>query len=352
MTRPRTSLAVRFLRRFAVGLTLVACVATTSHAQPRQRSAGNFVVSYWPGHERLAEHLLTIAPDLSRLPAVPPDLLLTGDSVRIYLAPDEDRFHQLAGERVPEWGAGIAIPEASTVVLPVFGGRNPNVAVLTRVLRHELAHLALERFLAPARPPRWFDEGYARWAAGEWDWDSGWQLRFAFAMQRAPPLDSIALSWPTGAVDARVAYMLATSAVDYLIRRSGEYGLELMLRRWREGATLDDAMRQTYGMTVAQFEMHWSKEVRRRYGWAYVLSHTLVFWASAAVLLLFLFAWRRRRDRERLGRLRAQEPPDSPAFWLGEEAEPPMPEAARPGDDVAPTPGSSPASGADTSPPR
>ncbi|MFP5355115.1 MAG: hypothetical protein ACLGIK_08170, partial [Gemmatimonadota bacterium] len=39
-----------------------------------------------------------------------------------------------------------------------------------RVLRHELAHLALHEYLGDL-PTRWFDEGYASYAAGEWDRD-------------------------------------------------------------------------------------------------------------------------------------------------------------------------------------
>jgi hypothetical protein len=282
---------------------------------PLQQAAGPFVVRHWPGHEPLANWLLAAAPGLAQLPALPPDVLYHGEPIQIILAPDAASFQRLAGT-VPEWGAGVAIPSASTIVLPVFGRHGRDVWAMASVLRHELAHLALHRYLSPARPPRWFDEGFARWAAGEWDWEAGLQLRLAFAMQRAPPLDSLSLAWPAGAVDARIAYLLATTTVTHLVSRSGQRGLELFLQRWRDGDTMDAAMWRTYGMTLAQFEEHWRTDIRRRYGWTYFLSSTIVFWGFAGVLLLLLFARRRRRDRERMNRLREHEPPDVPAYWL------------------------------------
>ncbi len=40
------------------------------------------------------------------------------------------------------------------------------------------------------------------------------------------------------------------------------------------------------------------------------------------MLVTVLFFIRRRRDRQRLARLRATEPPDAPAFWLEDPDDP------------------------------
>ncbi|MBI4408633.1 MAG: hypothetical protein HY561_02920 [Gemmatimonadetes bacterium] len=308
-------------------------VAFLAGAPPRVLRDGNLAVRFWPEHARLAPRILAAAA-AARFPALPPGVLRQGPDVSIVLAPDPARFHALTGGRIPEWGAGAALPAAGVVVLPTFRDAPDERAA---VLRHELAHLALHRWLAPARVPRWFDEGYARWAAGEWDWEAGWMLRIAFALRRAPPLDSLELGWPTGAPDARVAYLLAASAVAFLVERSGEYGLRRLLERWRAGGALESALRQTYGLTLSQFEEDWRREVRRRYGWLYFLSNSMVFWALTALLLLWLFHRRRLRDRAKLAQLRATEPPDAPAYWLEPPPEPePRQGAGEPGSGAAP----------------
>lgn len=274
---------------------------------------------FWPGGEGLARRLAEDAVAMQPLPALPDDVLLEGGPVRVYIAPDATAFNRLAGGRAPEWSSGIAIPAARAVVLPGFASRRAEPYRLGRILRHELAHIALSDYLAPGRTPRWFNEGYAQWAAGEWGWEGAWRLWLAFATSTAPPLDSISLDWPDRGHDARIAYLLSVSAVGYLLEHGGgEKGMRIFLERWREGGDLEQALRQTYGLTLAQFEHAWLAEVRRRYGWGLLLTESIIFWTPLAGLFIILTIRRRRRMLERLEQMRAEEIPDSPAYWLGE----------------------------------
>ena len=294
---------------------------------------GPLVVHHW-GAPELATRLLDAMEAAPGLPALPADVLAGGDSIHIHLAPDEARFDSLAGGHAPEWGAGIAFPDAGVIVLPAYASRRGAPQELARTLRHELAHIALHRYLAPARIPRWFHEGYARWATGELDWEAGWQIRLAFLLRRAPPLDSLTLDWPAAEADARIAYLLSASTIDYLTQYGGSRGLALFLERWKEEGALEPALWRTYGLTLPQFEEAWRGYVRRRYGWLVFLSHSVVFWAFAAAVLLVLFGIRRRRDRARMALLRATEPPDDPAYWL-ETQEPGAEDGADARDDAS-----------------
>jgi hypothetical protein len=187
------------------------------------------------------------------------------------------------------------------------------------VLRHEIAHVALERMLSPAAVPRWFTEGYATWAAGQLDLEAGWLLRLAFVTGRAPPLDSLVLGWPAGAADARVAYLLSASAVQWLHERGGDRALGLFFQRWKENGRMEIALRSTYGLTLGQFERYWIRSVRRRYGWLVFFAQASVAWTILTLIVLLMFVQRRRRDRQRMQRLRDNEPPDAPAYWLDDE---------------------------------
>ncbi|MDQ4080667.1 MAG: hypothetical protein M3125_07890, partial [Gemmatimonadota bacterium] len=86
--------------------------------------------------------------------------------VVIAVAPDERRFRAWIGPVAPEWGSAIAFPEQRTIIMQ---GRTAgsDAGDPLMVLRHELAHLALDEALGDL-PPRWFHEGYASVAAGEW----------------------------------------------------------------------------------------------------------------------------------------------------------------------------------------
>lgn len=271
-------------------------------------------IHYWPEQRALAASIAEGLPPLLDLPGLPPDAL-GPEGADVWLASSPARWDSLTGGAVPEWSAGVADTEAGVIVLPTYDWERTPPHALRTTLRHELAHVALQRWLGPTRAPRWFTEGYAQFAAGEWSFDAAWRLRLALMGDRAPPLDSLTLDWPRGESDARIAYLLGASAVAYLVDRSGERGLRVLLERWRETADFDGAFRRTYGLTMGQFEEDWRAHVKRRYGWTVLLGQSFVFWLIAAVILILLFAIRRRRDRARLARLRASEPPDEPAFW-------------------------------------
>lgn len=284
--------------------------------------AGPVRLHFWPEQQPLAERVIERlrAATLS-FPGLPPGVLRE-EGVDVWLAPDVARWDSLTGGAIPEWGAGVADPVQGLIVLPTYDWERTPPHTLQTTLVHELAHVALQRYLGPARTPRWFTEGYAQWAAGQWTVDSAWQLSLAFLGDRAPPLDSLTLDWPLAEADARLAYLLSASAVAYLVDRSGERGLRVLLERWRDRADFDSAFRATYGLTMGQFEEDWREYVKSRYGWSVFLGQTAVFWMIAAIMLVVLVFIRRRRDRARLGRLRATEPPDEPAYWEESPDEP------------------------------
>lgn len=312
---------------FSLPLLLLAGALLPGRPSPEvagiqlRRTSPRATVVYWPGDSLLAVRVLAHLEAQPPLPGLPPDI--SGAAVTVVLAPSEAVFDSLLGGRVPEWGAGVAVPSARTIVLPTYASQRTRSADPVQTLRHEWAHLALHGYLDTRDIPRWFDEGYAEWASGRWGWEDAWRLRLAFALRRAPPLDSLAMDWPEDAPSARLAYLLAATTVQYLVERSGERGLEALFRRWRTSGDFDAALRATYGGTAAQLEEDWRKFVKRRYGWPLVLSQSLLFWLGTGFLVFLLYWMRRRRDRHRLARLRATEPPEEPRWW--EDTQRPLP---------------------------
>lgn len=278
----------------------------------RRISRNEVSVAYGSGDSLRASRTLDLLERLPPLRAIPDSF---PGRATVFITSEEGQFESLTGGLVPDWSAGVAIPNQGVIILPPPGARVASGWDEARVLRHEWAHLGLQQFLQGLRIPRWFDEGYAEWASGGWSPTEGWRLRVAFALGRAPALDSLILDWPRDRASAQIAYLLSATAVEYLVQESGERGLELFLRRWAEVGDFSQAMRLTYLVTPGQFEEDWKRYVRRRYGWLFVLSHSAVFWLSLALALLVMVRVRRGRNREAMARLRASEPPDQPAFW-------------------------------------
>ena len=273
---------------------------------------GAMVTARYRGRDslRAARAVATLA-DMGPMPA----LRATDLRATLTVAPTREVMDSLVGGRVPEWAGAVAISERMEMIVPSGrfwpGSRQEEV----RVLRHEWAHLALAHEMGRLRIPRWFNEGYAEWAAGSWRDDGGMKLALALAFGGAPPLDSLALVWPRDRVPAEVAYLLSASVIHYLVESSGPEGLEAFIAAWKRLGSFDGALRQVYGATHGQLETDWRKWVKRRYGWLMVVSHSAVFWTVLVAALAAMFLYRRRYRREQMARLRAGEPPDAPEYW-------------------------------------
>lgn len=277
--------------------------------------APGLVLRFAASDSLVARRVLDFLVSQSRLPGLP-DTVPSG--VTAVMAHTPEAFDALTGGVVPEWRAGVAVPARRLLVVPTGEGPRILDPEGRRTLRHEWAHLGLHTYLDALRIPRWFDEGYAQWASGGFDATEAWKLRIQLALGKTPPLDSLSLRWPRGRTAADAAYLLAASAVTYLLAEGGERGLTLFLERWRRGRSFEQALRATFGVTGSQFEEDWRKHVRSRYGWVFVLSHSMVFWLVLTLGLLVIFRIRQRDNMEKMARLRADEVPDRPAFWDGE----------------------------------
>lgn len=242
----------------------------------------------WPAQRALARELATLAgrpadwPGLGRRAPGP---------LRLIIVPDGRVLDSLTRGQAPTWGAAVAVPGARTILLRADQGD------LARTLRHELAHLALHQAVT-VRVPLWFDEGYAAWAAGEWERLGSLELNLAVVRGRIPSLTELDGALRGSESSANAAYALATAAVTELARRNPTQTLTPLLRRLQGGEDFDDAVLATTGLTADRFEQEWQRALKRRY----TLGNWLIAGGGWLVVALLVVALRRRRwraDRER-----------------------------------------------------
>lgn len=287
-------------RRAAVTFAItVACLLPPAASQAQERlDRGRFAFLFFPRDRQLATSLAAHAIATDTFPGLP----RPAQRVIIAIAPDRRRFREWVGATAPEWGSAVAFPESRRIVLQGRGAGS-DAGDPIAVLRHELAHLALHEYLGKL-PSRWFDEGYASYAAFEWGREDVLMTNVALALRGMPSLEELEESFGFGASAAQSAYALAYRAVAELAQMDPRHGLTLVLNYWRTTGSFDRALRQAHGMTVADFERRWRQRTRRQYGALALVSNVTM----AGLLLLFilapLYVARRRRDRRRLERMK------------------------------------------------
>ncbi|MDQ3697173.1 MAG: hypothetical protein M3373_04005, partial [Gemmatimonadota bacterium] len=249
------------------------------------------------GDLQLARSLLASAVARDSFPGLP----RPADGITIAIAPDARRFREWIGPEAPEWGAAVAFPGERRIVMQ--GRTAPSDAGdPVQVLRHELAHLALHEALGEL-PPRWFDEGYAGYAAGEWGREEVLATSLALLARGIPSLDSLDAAFYAGATRAGAGYALAFRAVSDLAALDPERGLALFFRYWKRSGSMDRAMREAYGVTIHDFEERWRRRTVRRYGTLAFVADLTAAMTLLAVLVVPLYLVRRKRDRRKLAAL-------------------------------------------------
>jgi hypothetical protein len=280
-------------------LVSMCVVAPPLQAQdaPVRLSEGRFTVVADRADAPLARSLLEYALSTDTFPGLP----RPRERVTLAIAANAREFRELIGPTVPEWGSAVAFPDDNRVVMQ---GRRAGARAGDpfEVLRHELAHLALHETLGDLAP-RWFDEGYASFAAREWSREDALRTNLALVIRGTPTLDELERWFGGGTSRAEAAYALAYRAVAELAELDPRRGLTVLFREWRRTGKLDSAIRNAYGLTLAGFETRWRDRTRRRYGGLAMLADVTLGALLVVLAVLPLYVARRRRDRRRMAAL-------------------------------------------------
>jgi hypothetical protein len=296
----RAARSLRLALTFAAAFALRPQVSSVAaQSAPIRIEAGRFTALADEANLPLARSLLSHAQRTDTFPGLP----LPRRRVVLEIAPTGERFRELIGPSVPEWGSAVAFPESDRVVMQ---GRSAGARAGDpfEVFRHELAHLALHEALGDL-PPRWFDEGYASYAAREWSREDALRTNLALVLRGTPTLEELERSFGGGSARAEAAYALAYRAVAELAALDPDRGLRVFFAEWARAGRLDAAIRGAYGLTLDGFEARWRERTRRRYGGMAMLADVTLAAALVFLIVLPLYVARRRRDRRRLAVLRA-----------------------------------------------
>ncbi len=285
---------------FVLAFVVSSGVVLGAQDAPQRMDRGRFAVRFFEQDRQLATSLAAHAIATDTFPGLP----RSAQRVTISIAPDERTFRDWAGS-APEWGSAVAFPESRRVIMQGRRAGSDAGDPLV-VLRHELAHLALHERIGNL-PPRWFDEGYASFAAGEWGREEVLETNVAIALRGVPTLDELDASFGRGKVAAQSAYALAYRAVAELAGPDRGRGLAQFFEYWRSSRSLERALRLGYGLTLESLEQQWSRRTRAQYGILSLFGNLTITAVIFLVILAPLYVARRRRDRERLEKMRASE---------------------------------------------
>ena len=240
---------------------------------------------------RIAEALVGVSHDTLERVVEQTGLPAPGH-MDVVLAPDSTSFAAVQPSAPPSWAAGTAWPSRSEIYLRTRLPRaGPNR--IDQVFAHEVVHVVLGRAWLHGRPPRWLEEGLAKYLAGELEPGDHALLSSSALGGGLLPLDSFTSHWPVRASQARLAYVQSVDFVAFLSRQ-GDGVLPTVVQQLASGASLDAALQQATGEELGALEERWRSRITLWHALIPLVGSSSTVWVFAAILFL-VAAWRRRR---------------------------------------------------------
>ncbi len=214
-----------------------------------------------------------------------------GPPIRVVLATDDSEW----SAPVASWVAGYAIGRESLVVL--FPSRSPSYPQdsLEDVLRHEVAHVLIDRAAGGYPVPRWFHEGLAVVAERPMGMEDRVRLASELLFGRRSTLEELNLLFAQGQGTQSRAYSVSAAVVRDLIQAHGPAAPATILQSVAQGEPFAAALTRVTRRTIPGLEYEFWERQRTWTMWVPILGSSTVLWV--AIIGLAALARRRRRAR-------------------------------------------------------
>lgn len=268
-----------------------------------QQSTDHFIISYHPEDSRAVDSLVTIAEEsyaeITNRYGFPLE-----EKVRVYLLSERNEVDQFYGGAAPPALMAFAVPQQSTIYLlsPKVTKSLPDTR---EVLVHELSHI-FNHHISP-RFPLWLNEGLAMWMSQENRLQDNFWLSLAALTGSFLPLKDIEHSFPPERRKTGLAYAESRNVVIYIVEVYGMDGLQEFLGELNSTEYVDDAIRNSFGLSYEEFDRQFLSFLKRRYRWLSMLGEGFPLWSFLLLLFLIVYVIRNRKTRKKLEMLKRED---------------------------------------------
>jgi len=233
--------------------------------------------------------------------------------IDVILASDRTTFAAVQPSPPPIWAAGTAWSGRGEMYL-YTRARGSGAGGTSRVFTHESVHILLGGAWRQGSPPRWLNEGLARFLSHELEPKEHVQLARAAVAGTLLPLEEFASDWPRGARRAHLAYIQSVEFVAFLDRQ-GDGVLPQLLSRLVDGEELPAAVLAVTGESLESLEERWRARMTFWHGVLPVLGSSGFLWGIMSLLFLFVGAKRFMENRAKIKGMASPDEGVGPEPW-------------------------------------
>ena len=206
--------------------------------------------------------------------------------ITIIITRSEAEYVSYSGDAVPEWSQALALTNEKIILLKIINA--DDIIRSPEILLHEIVHIFFEDKIGNHRIPVWIHEGIAQYLSGyELTINDRIHLANALVSNNIVSLTSMDTLFSFSQVKARLAYIEALTAIQFIIRDHGVDGLKLLVQNLATRISVDEAFEKSLGYDFIDFEIDWYAEIQKQNRWLIILNFENILWISIILLAIF-----------------------------------------------------------------
>jgi len=220
--------------------------------------------------------------------------------ISIILIKDSNTFYRIAGNShivaFAQPSKHLIVIDASKIAVKPFSQEI--------ILKHELCHLLLHRYIALNTMPKWFEEGVCQWVTGgigEILHDKRPSLNNAVISGTLIKLDDLKENFPKNKTSLDLAYEESRSIVEFIGSTYSTGKILEILNYLKDGESFEYAFEKAISMTTEEFEKKWQDSFSPHLYWLLFFAqniYEIIFFGMAAITIFAFIKYIIKRQKD------------------------------------------------------
>ena len=214
-------------------------------------------------------------------------LILDDVDINVLLFNNHKDFYRITG--LPEHIPGALITTKNTIYLktPVVTKMDKNQ--YQKLIYHEMIHAIQNQRVSLSIFPDWFNEGFAEYFSGSYDFDQKIRLSKILLSKQSFDLNKLINITHKYSLPSADKYILSSSIIEFLYLNFGDSFFNLLFEEMEKTKNFNQAIYNTTNLTIEQIDFYWHQYLENKYDKLFLLDLQYIIWLFLPFLFIFSF---------------------------------------------------------------